>query len=44
MLSLDADHCKRANDTWGHQIGEAVLRLVAKYLDAQMRPSDLTAR
>lgn len=47
MLScmlLDVDHFKQVNDTYGHQVGDLVLRDVAALIRAQMRGSDVLSR
>jgi diguanylate cyclase len=44
LLMIDIDHFKSVNDTWGHQIGDAVLRHVAKTLQQSVRGQDHVAR
>ena len=44
LLMVDIDHFKKVNDTWGHPIGDQVLRLVAGMLKAALRPDDVVAR
>ena len=44
LLTLDVDHFKRVNDTWGHTAGDLVLKAVASALLDSVRPMDLVAR
>lgn len=43
-MLLDVDHFKRVNDTYGHQVGDQVLREVAALIRAQLRGSDVLSR
>ena len=44
LLLLDIDDFKRFNDTWGHQTGDQVLRLVAMTLKSNIKGKDIAAR
>ena len=41
---LDLDHFKAVNDTFGHQKGDAILRMLATVLVANARADDVVAR
>ena len=44
LAYLDLDNFKNVNDTFGHSVGDELLRTVAETLPEQLRPSDLVAR
>ncbi len=44
LVLCDIDHFKRFNDTYGHQIGDQVLRLVARTLSDSVKGRDTPAR
>ena len=44
LITVDVDHFKRVNDTYGHEAGDEVLRRLARTLESRMRGSDVVAR
>src|SRR5690606_26359339 len=44
LMIIDIDHFKSFNDTYGHQTGDQVLRLVAMTLKSNIKGQDLAAR
>ncbi|MDP3786214.1 MAG: GGDEF domain-containing protein [Candidatus Omnitrophota bacterium] len=44
MLMIDLDHFKQCNDTYGHLVGDIVLRDIAKIMKEHIRQVDLLGR
>lgn len=44
LLVLDIDHFKQVNDTYGHQMGDAVLQELARRLEAEVGAGDVVVR
>jgi diguanylate cyclase (GGDEF)-like protein/PAS domain S-box-containing protein len=44
LVMLDIDYFKRVNDTYGHQVGDEVLRMLATTLSADIRAEDVACR
>ena len=44
VIMLDADHFKRVNDTYGHGVGDVVLKRIAQTCTTLLRSQDVLAR
>lgn len=44
IIMMDIDHFKKVNDTYGHGVGDEVLRHFARVVQKLIRPDDLLAR
>lgn len=44
IAMIDVDHFKRVNDTWGHDVGDAVIRDVASACSRVLRATDILGR
>jgi XTP/dITP diphosphohydrolase len=44
VIMMDVDHFKNVNDTFGHEIGDLVLKAIARFLKHHLRQEDIICR
>lgn len=44
ILLIDIDHFKKVNDSFGHLVGDSLLKSLARLMTAQLRKNDIAAR